>query len=329
MHNKQDSPQVLAKPLISFILTYYNLPLDMLCTCIDSILALSLQGDERQIIVVDDGSDESPVNALMGYGDDITYIRQRNQGLSQARNTGIQMATGNYLQFVDADDCLLKDAYEHCLKIAKTRNPEMVVFDFTTIVAKPKDFKDLPPQSGNHYMRHRNIHGTACGYLFKRSVLGDLRFTAGIYHEDEEFTPLLMLRAEKIIVTTAQAYLYQQRAGSITRNIALQNQQKRLSDLKTIIQRLHKTADRMPIDDKTALQRRVAQLTMDYIYQVIYLTRSRQQLETEISDLTRNGQFPLPDASYTPKYIWFRRLSKTSAGRALLMRIIPLINRER
>jgi hypothetical protein len=85
----------------------------------------------------------------------------------------------------------------------------------------------------------------------------------------------------------------------------------------------------MSIDDKTALQRRVAQLTMDYIYQVIYLSRSRQQLETEISDLTRNGLFPLPDASYTPKYIWFRRLSKTSAGRALLMRIIPLFNRER
>ena len=329
MHNKQDSPQDLAKPLISFILTYYNLPVDMLCMCIDSILALSLQGDERQIIVVDDGSDKSPVNALMGYGDDITYIRQRNQGLSQARNTGIQMATGNYLQFVDADDCLLKDAYEHCLKIAKTRNPEMVVFDFTTTAGKTNDFKDLPSQSGSHYMRHHNIHGTACGYLFKRSVLGDLRFTAGIYHEDEEFTPLLMLRAENIIVTTALAYLYQQRSGSITHHKSTQNQQKRLSDLKGIIQRLHNTADRMPVDDKTALQRRVAQLTMDYIYQVVYQTRSRQQLETEISNLTRSGLFPLPDVAYTSKYIWFRRLSNTSAGRALLMRIIPLINRER
>ena len=329
MHNKQDSPQDLAKPLISFILTYYNLPVDMLCMCIDSILALSLQGDERQIIVVDDGSDKSPVNALMGYGDDITYIRQRNQGLSQARNTGIQMATGNYLQFVDADDCLLKDAYEHCLKIAKTRNPEMVVFDFTTTAGKTNDFKDLPSQSGSHYMRHHNIHGTACGYLFKRSVLGDLRFTAGIYHEDEEFTPLLMLRAENIIVTTALAYLYQHRSGSITHHKSTQNQQKRLSDLKGIIQRLHNTADRMPVDDKTALQRRVAQLTMDYIYQVVYQTRSRQQLETEISNLTRSGLFPLPDVAYTSKYIWFRRLSNTSAGRALLMRIIPLINRER
>ncbi len=301
----------------------------MLCTCIDSILALSLQSDERQIIVVDDGSDESPVNVLMRYGDNITYIRQRNQGLSEARNTGIQMATGNYLQFVDADDRLLKDAYNHCLKIVKTRNPEMVVFDFTTTPTKTKIFKDLPPQSGNHYMRHRNIHGMACGYMFKRSILGNHRFTTGIYHEDEEFTPLLMLRAENIIVTTAQAYLYQQRAGSITRNIAPQNLQKRLSDLKAIIHRLHKAADHMPIDEKTALQRRVAQLTMDYIYQVIYQTRSRQQLETEISDLTRSGLFPLPNASYTPKYTWFRRLSNTSAGRALLMRIIPIVNRER
>ena len=97
-------------PLISFILTYYNLPLTMLCNCIDSILSLSLTADEREIIVVDDGSEDSPMDKLMQYGDKITYIRQRNQGLSDARNTGIQMATGQYLQVVDGDDKLHKDA---------------------------------------------------------------------------------------------------------------------------------------------------------------------------------------------------------------------------
>ena len=51
-------------PKISFILTYYNLPIQMLCECIDSILALSLRPDEREIIVIDDGSEMSPVNAL-------------------------------------------------------------------------------------------------------------------------------------------------------------------------------------------------------------------------------------------------------------------------
>ena len=301
----------------------------MLCMRIDSILALSLQFDERQIIVVDDGSNESPVNALMRYGDDITYIRQRNQGLSEARNTGIQMATGNYLQFVDADDSLIKDAYEHCLKVAKTRNPEMVVFDFTTTAIKAKDFKDLPSQSGSNYMRHHNIHGMACGYLFKQSVLGDLRFTTNIFHEDEEFTPMLMLRAENIIVTNAKAYYYQKRSNSITNKTDSNNIRKRLSDPKNIIQRLHSAADRMPIDDKTALQRRVAQLTMDYIYQVIYQTRSREELESEIGDLTHKGLFPLPEMAYTAKYTCFRRLSNTSVGRALLLRIIPLTNKER
>lgn len=317
----------MEKPLISFILSYYNLPAEMLCSCIDSILALELKPEEREIIIVDDGSDESPVNALMKYGDEITYIRQRNQGLSEARNTGMQMANGQYLQFVDADDYLIKDAYEHCLQIAKSQSPEMVVFNFTNSISQKPDFEDQPSQSGSHYMRHNNIHGTACGYLFARSILGDLRFTPGIFHEDEEFTPMLILRAERLIATSAKAYFYQQRADSITANP--DNQQKRLNDFKAILNRMHIAADRMPIDDKTALQRRVAQLTMDYIYQVIRLTRSHKELESEVSDLTSKGLFPLPAQNYTTKYTWFRRLVGTSIGRSMLLRIIPLTHKER
>lgn len=317
----------MEKPIISFILSYYNLPAEMLCSCIDSILALELKPEEREIIIVDDGSDESPVNALMKYGDEITYIRQRNQGLSEARNTGMQMANGQYLQFVDADDYLMKDAYEHCLQIAKSQSPEMVVFDFTNFISQKPDFEDQPSQSGSHYMRHNNIHGTACGYLFARSILGDLRFTPGIFHEDEEFTPMLILRAERLIATSAKAYFYQQRADSITANP--DNQQKRLNDFKAILNRMHIAADRMPIDDKTALQRRVAQLTMDYIYQVIRLTRSHKELESEVSDLTSKGLFPLPAQNYTTKYTWFRRLVGTSIGRSMLLRIIPLTHKER
>ena len=84
----------MEKPLISFILTYYNLPVNMLCQCIDSIMALSLTPEEREIIVVDDGSKDSPVNSLMKYGDDITYIRQRNQGLSEARGSQYRHSDG-------------------------------------------------------------------------------------------------------------------------------------------------------------------------------------------------------------------------------------------
>lgn len=83
---------MIQQPLVSFILTCYNLPLDMLCACIDSILRLSLRSEEREIIVVDDGSDVSPINNLLRYGDEIIYVRQKNGGVSTARNTGMGMA---------------------------------------------------------------------------------------------------------------------------------------------------------------------------------------------------------------------------------------------
>ena len=321
----------MEKPLISFIITYYNEPLDLLCECIDSITVLTLTSDEREIIVVDDGSDESPVETLKQFGDAITYIRQKNMGLSEARNRGIQMATGKYLQFVDADDTLISQPYEHCIELVMREEPEMVVFDFSSSPIGVPDchIQDQPVQSGSHYIRHNNIHGMACGYLFKRSILGDMRFTPGIYHEDEEFTPMLLLRAENVIVTSAQAYYYEKRPDSITNTKDPNSIQKRLSDFKGILRRLHIAADRMPIDDKTALQRRVAQLTMDYIYQVVRMTQSRKLLESEIQELTRLSLFPLPNQAYTTKYTWFRRMSATSVGRALLMGIIPLTRKER
>ena len=329
MQSEQNHTQGLEKPLVSFILTYYNLPVKMLCECIDSILALTMQPCEREIIVVDDGSDSSPMNDLMKYGDDIIYIRQQNKGLSEARNTGIQSARGAYLQFVDGDDMLAKASYEHCLDIVRTNGPDMVVFDFTKSSVKDKAIQDSAPQSGSEYMRHHNIRGTACGYLFKKTILGDLRFTPGIWHEDEEFTPQLLLRAERVSVTEAEAYLYRVRPNSIITDDHVSSKTKRLNDMEGIILRLNTMADRMPTDDKTALQRRVAQLTMDYLYNIIRQTGSRDYLERKIGELRSIGLFPLPDRHYTTKYTWFRRLSNSQAGRRLLMRIIPLMKKER
>ena len=61
-------------PLVSFIITTYNLPLEYLVECLKSILQLSLNSREREIILVDDGSDISPINDLVEYQDDIIYI---------------------------------------------------------------------------------------------------------------------------------------------------------------------------------------------------------------------------------------------------------------
>lgn len=318
----------MEKPLISFILTYYNLPVQMLCECIDSIRILSLRPVEREIIVVDDGSEKSPMDELNQYGDDIIYIRQKNKGLSEARNTGIQMAKGEYLQFVDADDRLIQAPYEHCIDLIRSNHPEMVVFNFTHSGGEDKTYQDQEIQSGTDYMRNHNIHSTAWGYLFQRAILGNLRFTPGILHEDEEFTPQLLLRAETVSVTDAEAYLYRQRPGSIITDSHVRQKLRRLNDARGIISRLNIMADRRPAADRTALQRRVAQLTMDYLYNVIRQTRSRHYLDRKIEGLRREGLFPLPDRNYTTKYVWFRRLTNSQAGRAILLRIIPFIDKQ-
>lgn len=315
--------------IVSFILTYYNQPVKMIRECLDSILALSLRPYEREIIIIDDGSQESPMNELMKYGDDITYIRQKNKGLSEARNLGIRMASGAYLQFIDADDMLNQAAYEHSLDLVRYYQPEMVVFDFCNKPTHGSTFEDSEPMTGTELMKNHNIHGSACGYIFSRSILGSLRFTPSIYHEDEEFTPQLLLHANRILRTNAQAYVYRKHKGTITSKKDKRSKIKRFNDKHYVITSLQQLSQSLPYNEQEAMQRRVAQLTMDYIYNVIVQTRSRHYLDRKLSILRREGLFPLPDKAYTTKYKWFRRLTNSNFGLNLLVRVLPLLKRER
>ena len=254
------------KPLVSFILTYYNQPVQMLCECIDSILSLSLRPFEREVIVIDDGSRVSPMNGLMQYADEIIYVRQKNGGLSMARNKGIGMSQGRYLQFVDADDHLIQTPYEHCLDLIRMNNTlDMVMFDFTSSGTDKTVYNDTPVMTGSEYMLKHNIHASACGYLLKRTTLSELRFTPGIWHEDEEFTPQLLIRAEHVCATDAKAYYYYKHKGSITTHDDEESKAKRFDDIRGVLDRLQFLCDRVPQAHRVALQRRVAQLTMDYI----------------------------------------------------------------
>ena len=320
------------QPLVSFIVTCYNLPVDMLCECIDSILKLNLKTEEREIIVVDDGSDVSPMNDLLRYGDDIIYVRQKNGGLSAARNKGIEVATGEYLQFVDGDDQLIKSGYDYCLEIIhRHQETDMVLFDFNenTSDVVVTAAGEISPMSGTDYLRRHNIHGMACGYLFRRTTLSDLRFTPDIYHEDEEFTPQLLIRAETVYPTQVKAYYYNHRPDSIITHQDKAHVEKRFDDMLQVIQHLHMIADRLPHNDQLAIERRVAQLTMDYIYNTIILTRSRHILDEHLDILRKEVLFPLPDRNYSQKYTWFRKMTNTRLGRTILLNTLPLLKKER
>lgn len=310
--------------LVTFIITTYNLPVSMLRQCIDSIFQTSLSKNEREVIIVDDGSAVSPIDDLTEHRDEIIYIRQSNQGLSVARNTGIRMATGRYIQFVDGDDELIQAPYEHCLDIVRYHNPDIVSFNLT----KSKNnaalsFNFEGPTTGSEYMRRHNLKASACGYIFLRSMLGDtLRFTPGIYHEDEAFTPFLFLRSERLFTTDAHAYYYRPREASITNESSVSHTKKKLDDTERILLHMKSMLDAVPETDKAALNRRIAQLTMDYLYNVIRLTHDRAALDATIDRLHTHGLYPLPDKRYTRKYQLFRRAIESRAMRRLLFLFI-------
>lgn len=330
MQVKQSAtPDKEKAPLVSFIIPYYNLPPEMLCECIDSILALSLNEKECEIIVIDDGSKDSPVKDLMKYSNDIIYLRQPNRGLSGARNMGLRISTGLYIQFIDGDDKLITANYEHCLDIVRYNAPDIVMFDYTDSEEATPIFDMPSPMDGSVYMLNNNLHASACAYIFKRSILHNLRFTPGLLHEDEEFTPQLFLRAEKVYSTNSKAYFYRKRKESITIKKDKKHILKRLNDTERIIFHLYDMAATLPAIDGTALARRVAQLTMDYIFNIIRLTHSGKQLHERIDRLKKRGLYPLPDHDYTKKYKWFRKMTNSEMGLKILLRTLPLIHNDR
>lgn len=313
------------RPLVSFIITYYNEPVEYLHKAVESICELSLPAKEREIIIIDDGSQQCPLVALEDIQDDIIYLRHKNAGLSMARNRGIHLAEGQYIQFVDADDALIPSVYEHCLDMVRYHNPDLVMFDFTEkedYVMQVTKAKTEGPVDGSVWMKNNNVRAAACTYIFKKDILLNLRFEKGLLQEDEAFTPQLILRAERVFYTDAKAYFYRQREGSIQHTKDEKHTQKSLNDVEKIIFQLQEVASSQSHTNRQALERRVNQLTMDYLYNIIKKTHNRNELENRIERLRDRGLFPLPDKDYTWKYKYFRKLINTKFGRIILCKTL-------
>lgn len=318
--------------LISFIITAYNLPEGMVHECIDSVLSVPLDTCEREIILIDDGSDVSVYSEIEDIKDQVVFMRQANSGLSAARNRGLSIASGDYIQFVDGDDFLLPDCYWQCIKLLEEK-PDIVSFNFTddyalltngkrSSITLRHNAEKQKLYSGTAYMSAHNLRAAACGYIFKKQLADSLRFTPGIFHEDEEFTPLLFLRADRIVFTNIVTYFYRPRQGSIIKSNDSEHISKRLNDFFQVIVRLRNAASNMPADKRRALMRRTDQLSMDYIYNVMKLTGSSKCLEQNIEKMRRYGLFPLAKHNYTFKYSVFRIISQTRIGRLAALKTI-------
>ena len=314
----------LFSPLVSFIITTSKHQKEYLVECIKSILQLSLNPKEREIILIDDGSDICPLNDLAEYLPNIIYLRQPNQGVSVARNYGMKIATGKYIQFIDDDDYILKAAYEHCLDIVRYHQPDIVTFNYCKNNKNIEPSYELPtPVTGTDFLNNNNLHGAAWSYIFRHSIVGSLQFTPGIvYGEDEEFTPQLFLRAERIFKINTEAYFYRDNKNSVSHQYHKEKIQLRMDNSMAVLLHLQQLLDKIPVAERQALNRRIAQLTMDYLYNNIRLNHSLISLNKCIKQLRSHGLYPIPDKDYTKKYTMFRKAISTYLGRIGLLLFI-------
>lgn len=210
---------------ISIIIPVYKVE-DYLDRCLESVVAQNYSNLE--IIVVDDGSpDRCPQMCDMWAKKDkrIQVLHKKNEGLSLARNVGIQIATGEYILFVDSDDYIVKDACERLYKYANGVDlvvGEATIYEHDTWIPRTHScLKENYVYSGGECaikeIRGGEWYAAACYNMYRREFLleNDLFFVPHILHEDIDYLPRLFLAAKTIKYINYEFYKYISRDASI------------------------------------------------------------------------------------------------------------------
>lgn len=211
----------MKNPLISIIVPCYNVE-KYVAECLKSIVEQSYENLE--IIVVNDGSTDNTEREIFSFLDDkrLKYIVQENQGLSGARNTGLDNMQGEYVCFVDSDDFIHPDFVRTLYQNLVENDADISICGFYWYWENEKLEKDgndeISVFSREEMMKivgldDRSI--VAWNKLYKKDLFNDLRFALGRVHEDEFLVHHIVWKAYKLVMSGRKLYYYRQREDSI------------------------------------------------------------------------------------------------------------------
>lgn len=232
-HSATTKNKYINFPLVSIIIPVYNAAV-FLGDCIDSLLRQNYR--KLEIICVDDGSTDASSQILAYYQTKdprIICTHQKNAGQSVARNRGLEMATGEYVCFLDSDDFLIPNAILQCIETFEKHDVDIVLFNMEMFLPSGQHFKCF---SGKLYSHHSpilqsakneicvNFTNAAAG-MYKRKDLieNHIMFPAGMIYEDWVFMVRLMT-AKNFSIFWLDSPLYWYRrdfAATTTSNISL------------------------------------------------------------------------------------------------------------
>lgn len=219
---------------ISVIIPVYNVE-KYLKKCLDSVINQSF--DALEIICVEDSSTDASAMILQEYAKKDKRIHifhhEVNKGLSAARNTGMKLASGKYIFFLDSDDWLRVDALSALYACAEKNKTDIVYFNMRKVqdeeesgVINTKPIAQYQEYQGIYtgqelftlFMENSSFKMEAWRQFFRREFLieNNLWFYEKILHEDTLFSFLCAMKANRVMNINEEYYFYRQRANSIT-----------------------------------------------------------------------------------------------------------------
>lgn len=272
--------------------------------CVDSLLNQDLPKDEYEIILVDDGSPDGCPAICDEYAntyDNVKVIHRKNGGLSAARNSGIEVAQGKYVQFVDSDDYLEANVLKSLVEKVEADNLDILRFNYQIVneryeVFEPnkesKPFVDYIDEVCNGLVfltEHLGFGCYAWQFILRRDLLENCVFKEGVYFEDIDWTPRLLLKASRVTSTDLMVYDYLIREGSITQSVDEKKKRKVLNDLFLSICSLQELMKE--VGDKRWFLGMVSQVTLSLCsYVVDHFYESSHEV---IEQLKMKDVFPL------------------------------------
>ncbi len=212
-------------PKVSIIIPVYKVE-EFLPECLDSVLAQTFKDFEA--ICVNDGSPDKCGEILAKYAKKdkrIKVITQENQGLSLVRNSGLKVAHGDYLCFLDGDDALAPTFLEKMYHQIETTNSDLVSCDFQRTPfnqklfqkrsQKPKIYQDVFDSFLN---KKPKIISSVWGKLFRRATISSLLFPKVQLGEDLVYLYEALYLAKKAVYLPEKLYFYRTREDSATKS---------------------------------------------------------------------------------------------------------------
>lgn len=246
---------------LSVIIPVYKVE-KYLRNCIESVISQKLRNTE--IILVDDGSPDSCPEICDEYSEKYSFVKvfhKQNGGLSSARNAGLEIATGEYVMFLDSDDWWNPEVNMQKVLEKVDRNPDVDMFLLTSLDyieddgyykrKEHENLKKIDTSTVESYYRDLLVNGNlevhAATKILKREFLNkhNLVFKEGIISEDNEWILRLLRYLKRVIIIDEPLYVYRAgRVGSITNSVKLKNVSDVLDIIKSSIYyyNLHKNA---------------------------------------------------------------------------------------